>query len=106
MEDLLKYDVQGNKLSSSPMGSLETDQNGDIELGVGSHSPLTISVQAGRPDVSAFIESCVGNSGKIDKVIISACGPAGMMKAARNSVAQCVGGGGRSIVYHGEQFGW
>jgi hypothetical protein len=48
----------------------------------------------------------VRNAGEIDRIIIAACGPDGLMKNVRRVAADCITVKGPSVELHCEQFGW
>jgi hypothetical protein len=62
----------------------------------------------GRPDVESLVKGCVAAAESREKIMVSACGPAGLMDVTRRTVAGLVsdGGEGPTVDLHLEQFSW
>ncbi|KAI0146941.1 ferric reductase NAD binding domain-containing protein [Xylariaceae sp. FL1272] len=67
-----------------------------------SHLPVT----HGRPDIDAMIKEAIASATKEQRVLIAACGPAGLVNAVRNTTANCISVRGPAIELHCEEFGW
>jgi hypothetical protein len=78
---------------------IEKHPETDVQL---SHPSTTI--RAGRPDIARFIVEMVEKSGSSDRIAVAACGPDGLMQAARKTVAECIKIDGPSLELHYEQF--
>jgi predicted ferric reductase len=62
--------------------------------------------QEGRPQIKILIADAVARARPGQKVLVLACGPTGMIKDVRRSVAANLHAGGPSVELHCEQFGW
>jgi hypothetical protein len=62
----------------------------------------------GRPDVESLVKGYVAAAESREKIIVGACGPAGLMDITRRMVADLVsdGGKGAAVDLHLEQFEW
>lgn len=63
-------------------------------------------IKAGRPDAATLIREVVGSTPATQKVLVAACGPAGLMKVTRNTTASVIRADGPAVELHCEQFGW
>ncbi|EED18843.1 ferric reductase transmembrane component 5 precursor, putative [Talaromyces stipitatus ATCC 10500] len=75
-----------------------SDQEGDVEKYAWSgmvtpHFSME-KIQAGRPDIDKIIDNVVGGMNLSDRLMVAACGPDGLMKTARRSVARNTRPGG------------
>lgn len=72
------------------------------EAGVQLHPRVT----AGRPDAATLIRSVVNSAPANQRVLIAACGPAGLMKVTRDTTAAVIQANGPAVELHCEQFSW
>ncbi|KAK1828176.1 hypothetical protein QBC39DRAFT_290088 [Podospora conica] len=63
-------------------------------------------VKQGRPDVAGLIRAAIETTPANQRVLVAACGPAGLMRTVRNTSAQGIRGGGAGVEVHLEEFGW
>jgi hypothetical protein len=63
-------------------------------------------IKAGRPDVASLIRDAVNSTPQDQRVLVAACGPAGLMRVVRNTTASLIRGDGPGVELHCEQFGW
>jgi hypothetical protein len=80
------------KLGSETASSSTTDSN----------LPLTI----GRPNLKESIRTILSRTGEIERTIVAACGPDGLMRTTRLVVGDLMVSSGRSVNLHCEKFGW
>jgi hypothetical protein len=64
------------------------------------------AVTRGRPDAATLIREAVDATPRHRRVLVAACGPAGMMRAVRDTAADCIRPDGPGVELHCEQFGW
>ncbi len=69
-------------------------------------TPLRHAVSSGRPDTATLVLNAVRSTPAEQRVLVAACGPAGLMKVVRNTTAKCIRGDGPGVELHCEQFGW
>lgn len=67
---------------------------------------LAHRVTPGRPDTAMLIREEVSRTPGHHRVLISACGPNGLMRVVRKTAAGCIRGDGPEVELHCEQFGW
>jgi hypothetical protein len=67
---------------------------------------IKVETKTGRPDITKIVETMVKGAHRRDIVAVGACGPAELMRVARNAVADNITVTGPSITLHCEQFGW
>lgn len=63
-------------------------------------------VRQGRPDVAALIRTAVESTPANQRVLVAACGPAGLMRTVRDTSAAGIRGAGAGVEVHLEEFGW
>lgn len=63
-------------------------------------------VTAGRPDSATLIREVVNSTPPNQRVLIAACGPAGLMKITRDTTAAVIQANGPAVELHCEQFSW
>lgn len=63
-------------------------------------------VKQGRPDVAALIRTAVESTPANQRVLVAACGPAGLMRTVRDTSAAGIRGAGAGVEVHLEEFGW
>jgi len=63
-------------------------------------------VTAGRPDAATLIREVVNSTPPNQRVLIAACGPAGLMKITRDTTAAVIQANGPAVELHCEQFSW
>ncbi|UKZ73309.1 hypothetical protein TrVFT333_000952 [Trichoderma virens FT-333] len=64
------------------------------------------SIKRGKPDVSALIQTIIGETPVEKRVLVLGCGPDGLMTQVRNTTAACIRSDGPGVELHCEQFGW
>jgi NAD(P)H-flavin reductase len=64
------------------------------------------TTKVGRPEIKSVIQLAASRAAPHQRVLVMACGPKGLMKDVRNSVAANLHPGGPSLELHCEQFGW
>jgi NAD(P)H-flavin reductase len=69
-------------------------------------STATLNTVSGRPDVRTIIKDIVSKAQDIDRIVIAACGPPGLMTAVRSTTANLIQGQGPRIEMYCETFGW
>jgi hypothetical protein len=67
---------------------------------------INVPIEHGRPDTAILIQEAIQSVGKDERVLVAACGPAGLIKVVRNTTASLIRKDGPSIELHCEQFGW
>lgn len=68
-----------------------------------SHGHLVLP---GRPDTATLIREAVSTTPATGRVLVAACGPAGLMRTVRDVTASLIRGDGPGVELHCEQFGW
>lgn len=63
-------------------------------------------VKAGRPDTATLIREAVSGTPSDGRVLVAACGPAGLMRTVRDTTASLIRGDGPAVELHCEEFGW
>ena len=63
-------------------------------------------VKAGRPDAASLIRDAVRTTPRNQRVLVAACGPAGLMRVVRDTTAKLIVGDGPAVELHCEEFGW
>ncbi|KAJ4419243.1 hypothetical protein N0V82_005046 [Gnomoniopsis sp. IMI 355080] len=63
-------------------------------------------VLPGRPDTATLIREAVSSTPATGRVLVAACGPAGLMRTVRDVTASLIRGDGPGVELHCEQFGW
>lgn len=81
----------GNSNSSS---SSSSDNNTDMVT------------SKGRPDVAALVREAVAATTRDQRVLVAACGPAGLLRIVRDTTASLITRDGPGVELHCEQFGW
>ncbi|TLS24666.1 hypothetical protein PpBr36_08121 [Pyricularia pennisetigena] len=71
-----------------------------------STAPLRHTVTPGRPPAEVLIRSAVEATPADQRVLVVACGPDSLMRAARDTAASCIRLDGPEVELHCEQFGW
>ncbi|TLD28185.1 hypothetical protein PspLS_03231 [Pyricularia sp. CBS 133598] len=71
-----------------------------------STAPLRHTVTPGRPPAEVLIRSAVEATPADQRVLVVACGPDSLMRAARDTAASCIRPDGPGVELHCEQFGW
>jgi len=87
------------------VGSNNVDVEKQSEL-VKISTPPSLTIQAGRPEVSKIIQDAIGSCAKHERIIIAACGPDSIMAVTRQTVVDNIKSDGPSVELHCEQFGW
>ncbi|KAL7932266.1 ferric reductase NAD binding domain-containing protein [Trichoderma chlorosporum] len=64
------------------------------------------NIRRGKPDVASLIEAIIGETPVEQRVLVSGCGPDGLMAQVRNTTAACIRSDGPGVELHCEQFGW
>ncbi|KAJ4395932.1 hypothetical protein N0V93_000148 [Gnomoniopsis smithogilvyi] len=64
------------------------------------------AILPGRPDTAALIREAVSSTPATGRVLVAACGPAGLMRTVRDVTAGLIRGDGPGVELHCEQFGW
>lgn len=64
------------------------------------------SIRVGRPETEALIREAVAGMPAGARVLVAACGPAGLVRTARNTTASLIRGDGPAVEFHCEEFGW
>jgi hypothetical protein len=67
---------------------------------------LNLPITYGRPNIEALVRQAIMSVDNDKRVLIAACGPAGLVHTVRNITADCIRVDGPSIELHCEQFGW
>lgn len=64
------------------------------------------AIKPGRPDTATLIREAVLSTPATDRVLVAACGPAGLMTTVRDVTASLIRGDGPGVELHCEHFGW
>lgn len=64
------------------------------------------AIKAGRPDTATLIRDAVSSTPSNARVLVAACGPAGLMRTVRDTTASLIRGDGPGVELHCEEFGW
>lgn len=64
------------------------------------------AIKPGRPDTVTLIREAVSSTPATGRVLVAACGPAGLMTTVRDVTASLIRGDGPGVELHCEQFGW
>lgn len=64
------------------------------------------AIKPGRPDTATLIREAVSSTPATGRVLVAACGPAGLMTTVRDVTASLIRGDGPGVELHCEQFGW
>lgn len=64
------------------------------------------AIKPGRPDTATLIREAVLSTPATGRVLVAACGPAGLMTTVRDVTASLIRGDGPGVELHCEQFGW
>ncbi|KAI5923191.1 ferric reductase NAD binding domain-containing protein [Camillea tinctor] len=91
---------------SGPRGGSEKEELGQLDLPSAMTSCSDLPIIRGRPDTEMLIKEAINSVGKDQRVLIAACGPAGLLKVVRNTTAGCIRVDGPAVELHCEQFGW
>ena len=91
-------------LSTHEFGDVGVDKRGPVSASSSLYSSLTIN--QGRPDITAIITDTVTKADRYDRIAVAACGPNSIIQVARKSVAKNIKVDGPSLELHCEQFGW
>lgn len=86
--------TNNNKLSQHPSHS---SSSGSFAYG---------AIKAGRPDTATLIREAVSSTPSTGRVLVAACGPAGLMRTVRDTTASLIRGDGPAVELHCEEFGW
>ncbi|ELR06862.1 hypothetical protein GMDG_08153 [Pseudogymnoascus destructans 20631-21] len=73
---------------------------------VGEASSSTVATFTGRPNIPALMRSLVDNEDTTKRVIVGACGPAGLLETVKDTTSRCIRPYGPSFTLHTEGFGW
>jgi hypothetical protein len=84
----------------------ELSISGSLEAKIDEMPRVRVNTKKGRPDITALVGMMVKDAQQKDIVAVGACGPAELMRVARNAVADNITLMGPSITLHCEQFGW
>lgn len=98
-QSIIPYDVEKSPQSDSSSSSVSDSAS----------LPANITIHAGRPDVSVLITGVVNECQSGDRVIVAACGPQGLVDAAKGTVGDILVSGSKtipSVDFHAETFGW
>ncbi|KAI1639996.1 ferric reductase NAD binding domain-containing protein [Biscogniauxia mediterranea] len=94
---------------TSPAGlreGCEKEELGQMDLPSAMTSCSDLPIIHGRPDTEMLIKEAIDSVGKDQRILIAACGPAGLLKVVRNTTASCIRVDGPAVELHCEQFGW
>jgi ferredoxin-NADP reductase len=67
---------------------------------------MPTATKFGRPGIKEVIQAAVARAQPGHRVLVVACGPSGLMKDVRRSVAATIHPSGPGVQLHCEQFGW
>lgn len=100
-----------SELAEAP--TIGSAKEGDVEKHVagvtstGSLSSITsMDVRLGRPDVVKIIDDAVAQADPKDRIAVAVCGPEGLMKVARQTVARNIKPEGPSLELQCEEYSW
>lgn len=85
---------------------MERHHDAASNTNVSETAPLRHAISSGRPDTATLIQAAVRSTTPNQRILVAACGPAGLMKVVRNTTAKCIRGDGPGVELHCEQFGW
>jgi hypothetical protein len=116
-EENIRRSIYAEPQDPSATSSVSKDLEASLgkELGINNSSfeskidempRVRVNTKKGRPDITAIVGKMVQDAQQRDIVAVGACGPAELMRVARNAVADNITLTGPSITLHCEQFGW
>jgi hypothetical protein len=69
-------------------------------------APLPLYTLPGRPDVHSTMHRIASECEASERILVAACGPAGLSNGVRDAVKTCTKVDGPSLDLHLEAFGW